>query len=261
MANGRGGLRSPLQQKYGMGIDRTKMGQIYMGVQPATYVGGGLVPGGDGYVPLEVAAAGYDSLSPAAKQKIYKDMVSIYPYEQVPYVNIRNFYADTVKATQQLQQTTGLKITPLEFYDYERKAMGGLGFNVWKDGGSGGGGGGGGAYMGPTTSVTEQVQLTNPSTARGLVEDAIGKYLGRRPDKKEYANFMQALSAYEEESPYVTTSRTERTISSSATKSKTMGGVSPTQFAEEFARSQEGAAELQVATTAYDALIGLLSGQ
>lgn len=262
MSNGR--ILSPLQQRYGLGIDPNAQDKVYIGSDYAQYTGG--TPTGgygkpqDRYAPVEAAAAGWASLSPKARDKIYNDAVRYYRGQTDIASYLPGFYADTVRAAHQVQRSTGLKVTPLNYWDYYTQT-GGQGLA----GGPGGGRGAGGAG-GPTTTVTvsEQVQLTNPDTARGLVEDALGRTLGRRPTDKEYSNFMRALSAREEAAPIVTESVTTTggggATRSTRSRSRTTGGTTPTQFAEEWAAGQEGAAETEVATEAYDALIEMLAG-
>jgi hypothetical protein len=123
--------------------------------------------------------------------------------------------------------------------------------------------GGGGAYSGPTTtSYTEQnVNLTNPSTARSVLDSALGRYLGRMPNQKEYKSFLSALTMAEEAAPNVS----ERVVRSSgginqtvASKGKTSGGISAQQFATEYAKSDEDYAETQLSTTGLQAFLGML---
>jgi hypothetical protein len=125
---------------------------------------------------------------------------------------------------------------------------------------------GGGAYTGPTTTTykDENVNLTNPSNARALIDNAIGGYLGRKPSSKEYKTFLQALNATEEASPTIS----ERVTKSSgagnpasqtvSTKGKSMGGVSTQQFANEFAKSDEQYAETQLSTTGLQSFLSML---
>lgn len=120
-----------------------------------------------------------------------------------------------------------------------------------KAAGGGAGGGGGG------TTVSKTVQLTNPTNARSLVDDALTKYLGRRATPNESQKFYQALNAQERQNPYVTTT----TRSGNASESLTEGGFNPSTFAEDYARGQEGSSEFQAATTLLDAFIGSLKAR
>lgn len=127
--------------------------------------------------------------------------------------------------------------------------------------------GGGGAYMGPVTTVSRSrdVDLTNPTEARAFLDNALGQYLGRRPSEEEYKNFQKALNIQERGAPVVVESTTTVTPQGQAmrtqeSESKRRGGFTPAQFASEFARSQEGAAEQQVAGPLVNAFLGLLRG-
>lgn len=121
--------------------------------------------------------------------------------------------------------------------------------------------GGGG---GPTTQFTrtESVNLTDPSTARGLLDQTLGNYLGRNPTQMEYARFLKVLNAQEEASPTITESTTRSTPSGSTvsvrTKGKTTGGVDKGQLAREYAQSRSDYAETQLSNTGLSALLELM---
>lgn len=126
--------------------------------------------------------------------------------------------------------------------------------------------GAGGAYTGPTTTTyrDENVNLTDPSNARALIDNAIGGYLGRKPSSKEYKTFLQALNATEEVNPTIS----ERVTKSSGSgnpasqtvdnKGTTMGGVNRQQFANEFAKSDEQYAETQLSTTGLQSFLSMM---
>ena len=127
--------------------------------------------------------------------------------------------------------------------------------------------GGGGAYMGPVTTVSRSrdVDLTNPTEARAFLDNALGQYLGRRPSEEEYTNFRRALNIQERGAPTIVESTTTVTPQGQAmrtqeSETERRGGFTPAQFATEFARSQEGAAEQQVAGPLVNAFLGLLRG-
>ena len=123
--------------------------------------------------------------------------------------------------------------------------------------------GGGGMGGGPSTTIyrDENVNLTNPSTARSVLDNALGGYLGRMPSQKEYKSFLNALTMAEEAAP----SMSERVVRSSGgtnqtvtSKGKTSGGVSAQQFATEYAKSDEDYAETRLSTTGLQAFLGML---
>jgi len=137
------------------------------------------------------------------------------------------------------------------------------------EGGSGGrGGGAGGGYSGPTrtTQVNKSVNLTNPSTARGVIKNALSEYLGRDATDMEQNSFLKALNVQEKRNPTVTKSTSVTTPQGqgqSMVESETMsqGGFNPSTFAQEYAQGMEGAAEYQAATTLLDTFIGSLKAR
>lgn len=262
-------LTSPMAQRWGVSRD-IPAGRVYIGQSRGGYTGGtptsGYMPLSDMTVDVEDAAMGYASLSIEAQNKIYEDMVALRGGYPVPRNDAVNFYADTVRSAYQLQQSRGLKVTPLEYWDYIKQESGGLGFNVYGDG-KGGAGGRGGGYTGPTTQVGtyETINLTNPSQARQLLDDALGQVLGRRPTDVEYKNFTAALNAAQEEAPSITESVSTTTPQGKAkstvkSKQRVRGGVSEAQLATEFARSQEMAAETAGGTVGFDAFLEAIGG-
>lgn len=132
---------------------------------------------------------------------------------------------------------------------------------------SGGKGGGKGGYKGPVRSdtVSESVNLTDPMTARNLVDQVLTQSLGRRATSREQERFFKALTAAEEAMPKITEQTSISTPmgpgrTSSRQRTRTTGGMNESVFAEEFARSQEGAGEFQTATVALDAFMDAIKG-
>ena len=247
-------LSNPLQSRWGVGGNTFKPGEIYIGGQQR-YDGRGLRTT-DKTVPVQTAAAAWASLSPAAQQKIYQDAIKVYGHSKIPTLNLPSFYADTVNNAYQVQQSTGLKVTPLDYWDYYQQA-GGPGLNAYGAGGAGG-------ASGPKTTITEteSVNLTDPATARGVFESAISTYLGRRPTEQETKMALSALQAQEEASPDITVTETTTTPSGSVSKvkskSRSTGGFNSQQYAKEYARGMEGAGETTAATDLFDAFIELI---
>ena len=125
--------------------------------------------------------------------------------------------------------------------------------------------GGQGAGGGPSVSFyeTEQVNLSNPSTARSVMDSAIGQYLGRSPNKKEYNNFLATLNGFEEDSPTVTKGVTRNSggsTSTSTTEQSTEGGVDTTQVAKEFAMRDEDYQETTMETAGISTFLDMLRG-
>lgn len=125
-----------------------------------------------------------------------------------------------------------------------------------------GGGGGGGAPAPPSKYVTTTVDITNPSEARSLVEDAIGTYLGRRPTEYEYSNFLSTIKEQDRKNPSKSTQKVKSTGAGGGTqrtKVKQEGGVDRRQIAKEYARSRYDYAETNVETTAARGFLKLIS--
>lgn len=112
---------------------------------------------------------------------------------------------------------TGRQITPWEYMELLAGGMSGA---------RGGGGGGGG--------VSRVVDLTNPSDAQVLVDNALNSYLGRRATEEELGTFLSTLNKAERANPVVTT------------PSQRTGGVNRELVAREFAESRDEAAEFMV---------------
>lgn len=262
MANGKG-LKSPLAQRWGLAKD-IPVGEVYIGSGYAEYSGGtptaGYAPMSDMTVSVDAAAKAFDSLSPAAMREVKRAADAAYRYD-VPAINLPSFYEMMVKGAYQIQQSTGLKVTPLEYPEYMKQALGEDAFGVRAKAGAGGG------YKGPVTTVseTESINLSDPSTARQFLDSALGQYLGRRPTDTEYQSFTKALNAAQEEAPSITESMTTTTPQGAGrsrvkSRQRTTGGMSEAQFATEYARSQEGAAETAAGTTGFDVFLEAIGG-
>lgn len=136
----------------------------------------------------------------------------------------------------------------------ERWKKGGLPENIRKYI-NGGGSGSGGAF----SNVNRVVSLTDEGTARQVLNRALTGYLGREATDMENKMFLKALNVQEKANPTTTTTKGYTDGSRNTTQNQTVeGGFSRDDFAERFARSQEGYAEYQAATTYLDAFINAL---
>ena len=112
---------------------------------------------------------------------------------------------------------------------------------------------GGGSRSGGSTPITDRtytssdVTLTNPTRAKSIVNSALSQYLGRDAKPGELKAFLASLHEEQQENPLVSTTHTHMSTSGSSASQtdsrQTSGGVDEAQFAEDWARSQEGAAE------------------
>jgi len=193
---------------------------------------------------IDVVKGNWAMLSPAASKKIARDADRFYGYGLKGQVNLPSFYSDMVDVAYNAQMQFGERITPLEAYDWYAKKFGKQ-LGTAASGSSGGGGGGGGP-----AAPTKRVNLTDPDTANGLVDNALEQYLGRRANNKEQTAFRQALRKAEMKNPV-----SAKIVGDTAV---TKGGVAPSVRAEEFAMAQEGSAEYQAGTTYYDAFISAI---
>lgn len=247
-------IGSPVRNRWGVGRLTAKPGEVYVGA---------LSNAGNKNVAVNVfdTPGAYASLSPQAQAKLYRDATSVYGHDKVPTINMDSFLSQTAYNAYAVQQSTGLMVDPLSYWDYYRQT-GGYGLDMQKRAASDAAGGGGSGGISRSTSRTESVDLTNPLSARSLADQALAKYLGRGATPAEFEMFTKALNAAERKSPNVsmTTSVTSRGAggASSRTKSMSRGGVDKGRFAEEWAMSQEGAAEYAAATTVLDSFMKIL---
>ena len=247
-------IGSPVRNRWGVGRLTGKPGEVYIG---------SLAGSGNKNVSVSVfdSPGAFASLSPSAQQKIYNDAKAVYGHDKVPTINMDSFLAQTAYNAYAVQQSTGLAVGPLDYWDYYRQT-GGYGMDLQRKGAGVAGGGGGGGGVSRSTSVTESIDISNPTSARALVDRALTEYLGRRATGNEYASFRQALNAAERKAPSRTKSSSVSSRggggASTMTKTISMGGIDRGRFAEEWAMSQEGAAEYAAATTVLDTFMKML---
>lgn len=221
--------------------DRTN--QVYVGPMYT----GGTPTGAQQWVDVDVLKGQWQFLSPRATQKFTADAAKYSGYGDtpVPMNTLNSVWNEFVDLSYQIQKQTGELVTPLEAYDWWATKTG----RKDEERGAAAGGGGGGV------SVTEQVNFTDPSSARAFLENALGQYLGRRPDEDEFKAFSTALRRAERRNP----TRSTAVRSGGMTRVTTEGGLDRQQFTEEFARSQEGVGETAAATTLLDSFLRVIS--
>ena len=126
-----------------------------------------------------------------------------------------------------------------------------------------GGGGGGGAPAPPSKVVTKQIDITNPTEARNMVESAIGGYLGRNPTDYEYKQFLKTIQKTDRENPTISTQKVVATGAGGGTQKNKVtqkGGVDKAQVAKEYAKGRYDYAETSVETSAAQGFLKLISG-
>lgn len=187
---------------------------------------------------------------------------------------IPKFYSRAVRLAEYDLRSTGSRTTVSDAFDTLLDQLSSRGLLRGQGGGSGSGGTSSERSISTLIDDQEVVDLTNPSTARMFLEDAMQNYLGRMPSGEEYETFLTSLNASQRAAPERTTG--QRTVVSEGTATRTAGGtvsqstqtttgrqqreggVQPQQLAQEFARSQEGAAETAVSTRGINAFLELL---
>jgi len=114
-------------------------------------------------------------------------------------------------------------------------------------GGSGSRGGGGGGGAAP---ITDSINLTDPGSAKLMLDQALSNYLGRKASKDEIAKFTGALTQKEMENP--------NHVAVAGSTQVQSGGFNPQAFADSWASQQKGVPEFQAATGLLDTFIGSL---
>jgi len=198
----------------------------------------------------------YALLSNAEWNKLSSTMDKYYGAGRWEKGWVRGFWEESVNIADYALRSEGLRMTPFDAFDILLSRSGG------REGGSSGGGGGGGGGPSIFEETQRTVDLSSPTEARGFLENSMYGFLGRRPTGNEYKTFLSALNAAQEAQPDVTTSRSVRNVGGATMRTSSdvrrTGGVDRQQFATEFARAQEGAAETAVSTTAVNAFMDLL---
>jgi hypothetical protein len=254
-------LEAQLAQTFGMngafGADTTADTLIYLGDDYADYPGVPdylLKPGSrqsTGMVTVDNATAEWWSLDNQQKNR-FLDAVQGYAGYRPDGEQGFSEWKKIVGYTGMYSSSTGKNISPFQFAEMQAERNPAQARA--------------GAYTGPTTTSyrEENVNLTDPSNARALIDNAIGSYLGRKPSSKEYKTFLQALNATEEANPQISERVTRSSGSANpasqtvSTKGKSMGGVSGQQFAKEYAKSDEQYAETQLSTTGLQSFLSML---
>ena len=211
---------------------------------------GGTPTGGQQWVDLDVLKGQWQFMSPRATQQ-FMDNARRYKGwgedSMVPMESLNSVWNEFVDLSYQIQQQTGELVTPLEAYDWWAKKTGRM--DEERGGGAGRGAGGGGV------SVTEQVNFTDPGSARDFLERSLADYLGRRPDDDEFNAFATALRKAERKNP----SRTVAVSGGGRTRVTTQQPLNREQFTQEYVRAQEGVAETAAATTLLDTFLQTIS--
>ena len=217
-----------------------------------------------GYLPNTTGSDGFVNLGPGFRanttvDEAQADFVRMRPEERALWsqktVNVKGYKNPT---GSQEMSTWNEATRGLAAY---QKATGDSSMDIWtymdliaagRSGGSGGGGGGG-APAPPSKVVTRQIDITNPTEARNMVESAIGGYLGRNPTDYEYKQFLKTIQETDRENPTISTQKMVATGAGGGTQKNKVtqeGGVDRGQVAKEYAKSRDDYAETSVETSA-----------
>lgn len=270
---------SPMDQRWGYGTLKPQAGQVYVGSMYGSP--GGEYSGGAGQVPIPrnmfydipAVKSNFRLLSPEATAALSAQAAAAQGRKSVPESWVQTHYERMVDLAAQIQQQYGARVTPLDAYDWYRQNIGASG--AYGSGGSGGsrggggsgGGSGGGGGVATSTNTSTSINLTDPATARGLIDNALASVIGRKATAKEQQAFLAALNAQEQASPSTsvtqsttaTTAGTGSSNSNTVSSSQSTGGFNAQQFAQEYAAGNKNAAEFQAATTYLDSFIKLIS--
>lgn len=119
-------------------------------------------------------------------------------------------------------------------------------------------GNGPGSKYGTTTATRKSVNLTDEDTAKANLESAVQTYLGRRTNPEELDEFLKALHKHERQNPDVTRATQTTSPGGSSETQVSKGGSNAQQYAVDYARGMEGAAEFQAATGYLDEFLSAL---
>ena len=192
-----------------------------------------------------------DILPPDKMDYLVKTMDSAYGKGNWKYSDVVSGWGDAADMSASYMSINGSYVSVFDTFARLAQMRASNGLTMGGRVATGGGGAGG-----PVTSTQTSIRLTDPTTARGLVDSALNNYLGRNATDKEREAFRKALNMKEQAAPTVTQQTTTPTGKrSSSTVSTTTGGFDPATFAKEYAAGVEGAGEFQAATSLLDSFI------
>lgn len=128
------------------------------------------------------------------------------------------------------------------------------------------GGAGGGAsargFTGSRSQTSRSVDLTDPATAKALVNDVLSRQLGRAATDAEVEEFRNVLNTAERANPTVTSSTTTyqdgNAVSQSSTTSGGLGASGAQQVVEDAVSELPERQSYQAASLYFNALLGSL---
>jgi hypothetical protein len=206
------------------------------------------------YVPLDFAKTQANMLSAQESEKLMQVATEMYGYTPSYIVGYKPTWENLVDLSYQIKTQYGQNVAPLAAWDWWKERTG----QSPKMFGSKTGGG---TTRARTRAREETVSLTDPGTARTLVDQALESFLGRSATDQEFKNFSRALQGVEEANPVITEQETRRADGTTRTTTTREGGMNAQSFAQAWARGQEGSAEYTAATSLMDAFTEAIIGE
>lgn len=206
------------------------------------------------YVPIEFAKTQARMLGPDQTTKLFEIIGNQYgDYATTNDTYMNSVWEGLVDLSYQIKTQYGENVAPLDAYDWwlERtgRQPGGTASKT-----------GGGTTRARTTARSEVVNLTDPGTARTLVDQTLESYLGRTATDTEFQSFSKALRSIEEAMPAITEEETVRTAGGTRTRAVREAPMNVQSFADAWSRGQEGSAEYTAATSLMDAFTEAIIG-
>lgn len=144
-------------------------------------------------------------------------------------------------------QAAGKRLTPYQVLEL----MVGSGYGGHSGGGSGG-------FTGSRSSTSTSVDLTDPMTAKAIVNDALSRYLGRSANDSEIKALTASINSAERSNPSVTNSTTSYqdgvAVSESSTTSGGVTNAGRQQIVADDAMARPEYGAYQSASTYFNAL-------
>jgi len=212
-----------------------------------------LGPGFQRNVPVPLAQAEFVRMTPSERALWSQKTVNVKGYKNPTGSQEMSTWNEATRGLAAYQKATGR--SDMDIWTYMDLIAAG------RSGGSGGGGGG--APAPPSKVVTKQIDITNPTEARNMVESAIGGYLGRNPTDYEYKQFLKTIQKADRKNPTISTQKVVSTGAGGGTQKtnvKQEGGVDKAQVAKEYAKGRDDYAETSVETAAAQGFLKLISG-
>lgn len=157
-------------------------------------------------------------------------------------------WQDAVTLSMRMSEV-GKKVSPWQALEL----LGGVGY---------GRGAGRGGFTGTRSRTSRSVDLTDPATAKAIINDALSKHLGRAANEEELRAFTATINAAERANPTVTTSTTTyqdgEAVSESSTTSGGMTSAGRQQVVADRAMELPEYGAYQAASTYFNALLASL---